>query len=88
MKQLNKTIKNVTYAFFVDTENSNPNFLTVVVSVVENQRTQFSKLDEKSSILKDIAIETAHAINDNFKLILNPYDSGIEWRGQFKLLSF
>ncbi len=87
MQHLNKNIKSINYTFLVDTEISNLGFLTVVVSIVENQQTQFGKLDEKSSILKDIAIDTAHIINEKFKLILNPFDSGIEWHGQFKLSS-
>jgi hypothetical protein len=87
MNRIIKSIQNIDFTFLVDTEKNNTNFLTVVVSVAKNQEAQFSKLNENSSILEVIAVETAKAINEKFILLINPYDSGIEWRGQFKLLS-
>ncbi len=86
MKQLTKNIQKVDYTFLVDTEKNNSHFLTIVVSITAEQETKFRKLYENSSILKEIAIETAKSINEKFKLVLNPYDSGTEWRGQFKLV--
>lgn len=86
MNQVTKNIQDTNYTFLVDTENKSSNFLTIVVSITASQETKFRKLNENSSILKGIALETAKAINEKFKLVLNPYDSGVEWRGQFKLV--
>jgi hypothetical protein len=85
MNYVTKNIENIDYTFLVDTESKNPNFLTVVVCITENQETQFRKLWENSTILKEIAIDTAKSLNEKFNLQLNAIDSGTEWKGQFRI---
>jgi len=87
MKQETKNIQNTDFTFLIGTENKSSNHLTVIVSIKASQEAKFSKLQDNSSILKEIAIRTAKVINEKFELLLNPVDSGIEWQGHFKLKS-
>lgn len=80
-----KLITNYGYEFTVSFELKMKN-LIICVFVVNGMVEKFRKERSNSIMLKKIANIIAYSQNKNFRLKLNPYDSGTEWKGQYELM--